>query len=214
MPLCPSLSLSLYVSLSDSVSFSLCLPSPHTLLVCFSYILFLPVLLGISLCPRYSISYSCLSVFSSFLPLVTYLFLPPSSLLPRPAEHTNSQIPKRPGRGSTPRPIFWAPPGTETSLLGARGVVRMETTCPCMGCGVEAAQCGAQGPASLPGVRGRCRQPERKEAAGLDRESCGRPSPYLVLWVQSVEFLGVESTSSAFTGSHRRRYCGQTNTEA
>lgn len=177
------LTLTLTVCLSMTQFLSLCAsPQPPTpfrsVSLTFSFsqsflgYLYVPVILSLTL-----VSLSCLSVFSSFLPLVTYLFLPPSSLLPRPSEHTNSQIQKRPGGGEHAQAHLLGTPRYRNLPAGSQRGCGDGGNLPLSGLWCRGAQCGAQGLASLPRVRGRCCQPERKEAAGLDSESCGRPFP-------------------------------------
>lgn len=134
----PSLCLPLPLSFSVLLPLTLCVspiqfpslaPSTHSRSLCFSLILFLsflgclcvPVILSLPLVsPSCRIFCLCLSPpISVSLSHLSNLILPT----------TSSQIPRRPGQGNTPRPTIWAPPGTEISLLGARGGAGMEAAC-------------------------------------------------------------------------------------
>lgn len=205
------LTLSVCLSVSDSVSFSV---SPIALCVSVSLSFFLSVFLGMSLCPCHTLSLPLvLQYFPHFclsLPISISLFHLSCLVLP----NTSSQIPRRPGQGSTPRPIFCTRPGAETFLLGARRDAGMDAACPCLGSGVEGLNVGREGQPPFPGSKGSALLLTRAQAAaGLDCESCGRPSPYHVPWLRSVEYPGGESTSPAFTRSYRRD-SGQKNIEA
>lgn len=172
------------------VPLSLRAPSPLTmsLCLCLSFFLFLSLpplrvslflFLGISLCPCYSVSLRLplrLAVFSPFLFLAALFLSPLSSLLSHPPEpqlpHPKAPWPEEPtqahllgnsrcralpagsqrqgwGGGSLPLSALWSRGSTTASLL-------------------------SRGPRTL-----RCCQPQRKEAAGLDRDNCGRSSPQL-----------------------------------
>ena len=123
---CLPLPLSLYLSVSESVSFS----NSLAYRICsgfVSLILFPPVFLGMF--PR--LCYFIFSAFSlSYLIFSLYFFFPSRCLSPLispawssgppPAPTTSSHILRLLVQGKTPRPS-WAPPGTETSFLRARG---------------------------------------------------------------------------------------------
>lgn len=195
------LTLSVCLSVSDSVSFSVSL-TPLCVSVSLSF--FLPVFLGMSLCPCYTLSLPLvLQYFPHFclsLPIPISLFHLSCLVLP----NTSSQILRRPGQGSTPRSIFCTHTGIETFLLGARGDSGMDAACPCLGCRVEGLNVEREGQPPSPGSEGSALLLTRAQAAaGLDCESCGRPSPYHVPWLRSVEFPGGESTSQAFPRSYR-----------
>lgn len=130
--LCRSLLVSFCLSLSVCLRFSFLLwlpPPPPGLSVSLSFSfslsflggLCVPVILSLPLVsPSCRIFCLCLSPpISVSLSHLSNLILPT----------TSSQIPRRPGQGNTPRPTIWAPPGTEISLLGARGGAGMEAAC-------------------------------------------------------------------------------------
>lgn len=185
------LCLSVSLSVSDSDSFS---GSPHPLRVslflfhslspCFSW--------DVPVCLLFCL-FRCLSVLPYFLflflPLAACLCLPLLSLLPGLPEHHQLPDPEAPCPGEhTPahllgtsryrdlqvrRPPFSGPEGT-------RG---LETESSCLGCRrVDGLNEGREGRLPSLGPRElRCHELGRTEAAGLDSESCGRPSPYPVL---------------------------------
>ena len=168
----------------------------HSLSPCFSWdVPASPLLLSFPLSLRLTLFFY---VFFLSLPLSSHLscLVPPNT--------TSSHIPRLLVQGRTPRPS-WAPPGTETSFLRAGGDLGMEAECSCLGCR-EGAERESQGPPPRPGSEGSALlRTQAHEGCCLDSVSCGCPSSYSVLCLESVEFPGGESTSPVFTGSHRRR---------
>ena len=127
--LCESLSLTQFLSLT----FPLTPSAPSGL---FLFPSFPPCLSwDVSFC--YSVSYPCLSFLPYFFSASRCLSLPPFLATPV------LQIPRRLGQWSTPRLTFWASPGTEISLVRARGCAG---GCPCVGFrGVEGLNEGLKG---------------------------------------------------------------------